>query len=77
MKEIVSTLIRNILKACGPLLAAKGWIDEANLELIGGAVATLVGVVWGLVDAKEAAKAKRQYKAGQAGDFSRSSQTNL
>lgn len=80
MKEIVSTLVRNVFKICGPLVAAKGWVDESSLEAIGGAVATIVAVVWGVVDARSASKAKAEtkaFKAGHPGDFGKSSQTRL
>jgi len=75
MKEIISTLIRNLFKILGPLLAAKGVMDENNAEAIGGALAVIVGIVWGLFDAKQAASAKR-FAAQAAGDFGKVSQTN-
>jgi hypothetical protein len=51
----VGTLIRAAFKGLGPLLIAKGWTDEAALEGAAGAVVTLVGIVWGVVEARKKA----------------------
>jgi hypothetical protein len=49
----VATLIRAVFKGAGPLLAAKGWVDAAQVEQAAGAVIFLVGIVWGVVESRK------------------------
>jgi len=39
-------ILRHILTFGGGILIAKGYIDEASLQQISGAVATLLGTIW-------------------------------
>lgn len=45
-KDMVLGLVRHILTFGGGLLASKGVIGESEIELVVGAVVTLIGVVW-------------------------------
>lgn len=51
--EMVLGLIRHILTFGGGLLSAKGYIAETDVELITGAVITLVGTAWSAYDKKK------------------------
>lgn len=55
MKEAIGTMIRAVLKIGGGALVAKGFADEAQVEAVIGAIVTIVGVAWGIWDAKKAA----------------------
>lgn len=75
-REALSTLVRAVLKFGGGFIVAKGTIDAEGLELAIGAIVTLVGVVWGAFDAKQATVAKKEVKHTNR-TFGRPSQTNL
>lgn len=56
-KETIQTIIRSVLKIGGGFLVAKGLADDAMIAEGIGAVVTLVGIAWGILAAKKAAKA--------------------
>jgi hypothetical protein len=39
-------IVRHVLTAAGGILVSKGYVDDANLQLTVGALATIIGVVW-------------------------------
>jgi len=55
-KEQVLGIIRHTLTFLGGLLITKGLIDESVLQELSGAVLTLVGGVWSIVDKNTAAE---------------------
>lgn len=59
MKEGIGTLIRAALKVGGGAIVAKGYGDEAAVEAVVGAIMTIVGIVWGIVEAKKAATTRQ------------------
>lgn len=48
--EIISAVVRHALTAVGGALAVSWGIDGATWEGIAGAVATLVGLGWSIMD---------------------------
>lgn len=42
----VAGIVRAIIAAAGGYFVGKGLIDSANVEVIGGAIATIVTAVW-------------------------------
>jgi hypothetical protein len=48
--EMVMGLLRHILTFAGGALVSMGYLTEANVEAIIGAVMTLAGVGWSLVN---------------------------
>lgn len=59
MKEAIGTMIRAVLKIGGGALVAKGIADEGQVEAVIGAIVTIVGVIWGIVEAKKSATARQ------------------
>ena len=55
MKDSIATLIRAVLKVGGGALVSQGIISDGTLETAIGAVVTLVGIVWGIIEAKKTA----------------------
>lgn len=51
-KEIVFGIIRHTLTFVGGILVLKGIVDEATLSEITGAVITLVGGIWSVIEKK-------------------------
>lgn len=51
-KEIVFGIIRHTLTFVGGILVLKGIVDEATLSEITGAVITLVGGIWSVLEKK-------------------------
>lgn len=49
-KEIVFGIIRHTLTFVGGILVLKGIVDEATLSEITGAVITLVGGIWSVIE---------------------------
>lgn len=47
-KERVLGVLRHALTFGGGYAVAKGYLDEANIEAVIGAVITLVGTVWSI-----------------------------
>jgi len=46
-------IVRHILTFAGGYAVAKGYIDEANIETVIGAVITVVGTVWSIIAKKD------------------------
>jgi len=57
-KETVFTIVRTVLKVGGGFIVAKGLADDAAVTELTGALVSVIGVVWGVIDARKAAKAK-------------------
>ena len=55
-KEQALGILRHTLTFLGGLLITKGLIDESVLQELSGAVLTLVGGVWSIVDKNTAAE---------------------
>ena len=53
MKPEYATLIRAILKVGGTALTSKGLVDDGTIETAIGAIITLWGIVWGIMEAKK------------------------
>lgn len=51
-KEIVFGIIRHTLTFVGGVLVLKGVLDEATLSEISGAIITLVGGIWSVLEKK-------------------------
>lgn len=50
MNEKVKSGIRNVVAFLGGLAVSKGWLpDSVDLVEVGGSVATLVALVWGVI----------------------------
>lgn len=49
-KESILGIVRHVLTFGGGAVAAKGYGDSADMEQIVGAVLTIIGVVWSIVD---------------------------
>ena len=49
-KEIVFGIIRHTLTFVGGVLVLKGIVDEATLSEITGAIITLVGGIWSVIE---------------------------
>ena len=47
-------ILRHVLTAVGGSLVAKGTIDASSLEMVVGAVTTLVGVAWSIGNKRNA-----------------------
>ena len=52
-QERVLGVVRHILTFAGGYAVAKGYIDEANIEAVIGAVITVVGTVWSILAKKK------------------------
>lgn len=48
MNEMYNGLIRHLLTTVGGVLAAKGYIEAGQVEMVAGALATILGVVWSI-----------------------------
>lgn len=55
MKDTVLGIIRHVLTAVGGALVAKGTIDEATLTAAVGAIVTLIGVAWSIIEKRRRA----------------------
>lgn len=53
MEAIFGLLTRHLLTAIGAVAITKGYTDEATVQAVGGAVATLIGVGWSMVQKKK------------------------
>lgn len=63
MKDSILSIIRHALTFGGGVLVAKGWIAEHTLPEIIGALASLIGVVWGAADEWIATRGAEKPKA--------------
>jgi hypothetical protein len=53
MEAIFGLIFRHVLTAAGTYVAAKGYADSASVEAVGGALATIAGIVWSVVQKKK------------------------
>lgn len=53
VKDRVMGVVRHILTFAGGYAVAKGYLDEANIEAVVGAVVTVVGTVWSVMAKKK------------------------
>lgn len=53
-KDQIAGIVRAVVAAVGGYFIGKGMVDAANVEIIAGALATLVTAVWSVM-AKKAA----------------------
>lgn len=53
--DMVLGVVRHVLTFGGGLLVTKGVIDETTMLSVVGAVVTIVGAVWSMLDKKEPA----------------------
>lgn len=51
-KEVILGLIRHVLTAGGGVLATKGVVDSETVGVIIGALITIAGAVWSVMDKK-------------------------
>lgn len=49
-KDIVLGLVRHVITAAGGLVIGKGYVDASTLDAAVGAIVTLVGIGWSVVD---------------------------
>ena len=56
MKEALLGFIRHILTFGGGFLASNGYITTSDVELVVGAIITLVGIAWSAFDKKKTAE---------------------
>jgi len=61
-KATLATTVRAVLKIGGGWLVAKGLADDGQVEELAGAIAALIGIVWGIWEAKKAKAAKEVVK---------------
>lgn len=54
-KEVVFGIVRHALTFAGGILASKGIIDAGMVETAIGAIITLGGIAWSVVEKKKAA----------------------
>jgi hypothetical protein len=50
MKPAILGLVRHILTTAGGVLVGSGYIDAETAQLASGALMTLVGVAWSIVE---------------------------
>lgn len=53
---VFGLLARHVLTAIGGILVAQGIIDQSAVEGVTGALATLGGVVWSVIQKKKSGK---------------------
>jgi hypothetical protein len=49
----VLAMLRHLLTFAGGALAARGIVDSGTVEVVSGAVLTIVGAVWSVVEKKQ------------------------
>jgi hypothetical protein len=47
-KNKILGIVRHVLTFGGGFAVAKGWLDEASIEQVTGAIVTLVGTAWSI-----------------------------
>ena len=52
-KKVILAIVRHTLTFLGGVLIAKGTIDEATAQELSGAILTLVGGIWSVLDKKD------------------------
>lgn len=58
-KEQILGIIRHILTAVGVIIVAKGYMDEATVITVVGAIITAVSGIWSIFDKSEAQMEKK------------------
>jgi hypothetical protein len=58
MNNEIAGVLRAFLAAAGGGLASKGYIDAATIEIVAGALATLIAVAWSIYSKRKAKKAE-------------------
>ncbi len=53
MKEIIFSFLRHSLTAGGGALAAKGYLASGSVDETVGAVLTILGVVWSIIEKRK------------------------
>lgn len=49
-RDAILGLVRHILTTAGGVLASKGAIGESDAEIAAGAIVTLVGIIWSVLE---------------------------
>lgn len=62
MKKVIGGVVRHVLTFGGGYAVAKGWLDEASLELIIGAVMAVIGMIWSVKDNSDEAELEARRK---------------
>ena len=57
-KDTILAIIRHLLTFGGGLLSAKGLTDAGEVETASGAIITLVGVIWSIIEKRSRLKAQ-------------------
>jgi len=52
-KDQLLGILRHVLTFVGGILILQGWVDEGLIQETIGAVATLVGTVWSVIEKKK------------------------
>lgn len=52
-KAVILGVIRHVLTAAGGAFATKGYVAASDVEVIVGGIATLIGVVWSVIEKKK------------------------
>jgi arginine repressor len=60
MKDILLSLLRQILTAAGAAFAAKGYLDAVQLEAIIGGLVAVASVIWAVVTKKNDVLVKKE-----------------
>jgi hypothetical protein len=51
--DTVWGIVRHILTFGGGLIVGKGWLDEATMNAVVGAVITIGGAVWSIIEKRK------------------------
>jgi hypothetical protein len=58
MNNEIAGVLRAVLAAAGGSLVAKGYIDAGTIEVVAGALATLIAAGWSIYEKRKAKKAE-------------------
>jgi hypothetical protein len=50
LRDSVLSFVRHLLTFGGGFAIAKGWVDEATMQMAVGSIVTLAGIAWGIFD---------------------------
>lgn len=50
--QFVLAMLRHLFTFVGGYIASRGWADGATVDVVTGAVLTIVGAVWSLIEKK-------------------------
>lgn len=53
---VILGILRTVLAAAGGILVTKGYLDDATLQQVVGAVIAIIAAVWSVISKKSAAK---------------------